>query len=210
MRKGRKPRNWVRLDCQGVLHGSINYIYTLEEKAIFITMIAMAEVYGPEPGLISDNDGRALPKEFVAHELHCSPELLDSVISKGGADKSIEENGAGIRLLNFHHYQFTEYDRQQQYRKKEKPEAKIYGEFKNVRLSEEEYKKLVEKFGEKDTLTRIETLSTGIASKGYRYVDHYATILSWKRREDKENKGGTHQGHPTERTTDEDRRRGIA
>ena len=210
MRKGRKPRNWVRLDCQGVLHGSINYIYSLDEQAVFIKLIAMAEVYGQEPGLISDNDGRALPREYVAHELHCSLEVLDSVVSKGSKDKSIEENGAGIRLLNFHHYQFTEYDRQQKYRQKDKPESKIYGEFKNVRLSAEEYKKLMEKFGEKDTVARIETLSVGIASKGYRYVDHYATILSWDRRDKKEAKGGTHKEHATKRTTDADRRRGIA
>lgn len=57
-----------------------------------------------------------------------------------------------------------------------------YGEFENVKLTEEEYNKLVEKLGENNTKLMIEELSTGIASKGYKYKSHYATILSWSRR----------------------------
>ncbi len=57
-----------------------------------------------------------------------------------------------------------------------------YGEFENVKLTEEEYNKLVEKLGENNTKVMIEELSTGIASKGYKYKSHYATILSWSRR----------------------------
>ena len=57
-----------------------------------------------------------------------------------------------------------------------------FGEFENVKLTKEEYDKLVEKLGENNTKLMIEELSTGIASKGYRYKSHYATILSWSRR----------------------------
>lgn len=57
-----------------------------------------------------------------------------------------------------------------------------FGEFENVKLTEEEYNKLVEKLGENNTKLMIEELSTGIASKGYKYKSHYATILSWSRR----------------------------
>lgn len=57
-----------------------------------------------------------------------------------------------------------------------------YGEFQKVKLSVEEYQKLVEKFGEKNTLLLIAELDTGIASKGYKYKSHYATILNWARR----------------------------
>lgn len=194
MTRGRKPRSWVRLDCQGVLHGSINYIYSLEEQAVFIKMIAMAEVYGQEPGLISDNDGRALPEEYVAHELHCSIEVLNSVIAKGAIDKSIEVNGSGIRLLNFHLYQFTEYDRQKKYRQaktqgNKEARKKVYGEFKNVFLTDEEYKKLKDKFGA-SLPDRIEGLSSAIESKGYQYRSHYATLLNWARRQGETHKQG--------------------
>ncbi len=57
-----------------------------------------------------------------------------------------------------------------------------YGEFLNVLLSDEEYRKLEVRFG--GTLKdRIEKLSCGIESKGYKYSSHYATILSWSRTE---------------------------
>lgn len=54
----------------------------------------------------------------------------------------------------------------------------IYGEFKNVKLTDEEYKKLEEK----NLLPYIEKLSSYIASKGKRYKSHYATILTWSRK----------------------------
>lgn len=71
---------------------------------------------------------------------------------------------------------------------------KNYGEFKNVPLADKEYEKLIARFGEDRTKELIESLSSGIKSKGYKYKDHYATILSWERREQK-GKGGQHGGH---------------
>ena len=44
-----------------------------------------------------------------------------------------------------------------------------YGEFQNIKLTQEQYDKLIIKFGEKNTPILIEELSTGIASKGYKY-----------------------------------------
>lgn len=62
-------------------------------------------------------------------------------------------------------------------------EYNIYGEFKNVRLTDEEYKKLEER----KLLPYIEKLSSYIASKGKKYKSHYATILNWSRKEVKSN-----------------------
>ena len=62
----------------------------------------------------------------------------------------------------------------------------IYGEFKNVSLTKDEHDKLIVKFGVKGTADRIENLSTYLESKGRRYKSHYATILSWERRNDKD------------------------
>jgi len=59
-----------------------------------------------------------------------------------------------------------------------------FGEFNNVLLSDEELKKLKDKTNEWDTY--IEKLSSYIASKGKRYKSHYATILSWLRKDEKE------------------------
>ena len=54
-----------------------------------------------------------------------------------------------------------------------------YGEFKNVLLTDDEYKKLEEK----NALSQIENLSSYMASIGKKYKDHYATILNWERRD---------------------------
>ena len=67
--------------------------------------------------------------------------------------------------------------------KKDLPK-KTYGEFNNVKLTDEDYKKLKEKFP--DYEDKIEALSIGIDSKGYKYKNHYSTILNWDRRDKKE------------------------
>jgi hypothetical protein len=64
---------------------------------------------------------------------------------------------------------------------------KVYGEFNNILLTEDEYRKLTERFGAADCCRRIDDLSMGISSKGYKYKSHYATILSWDRLEKKRN-----------------------
>ncbi len=48
-----------------------------------------------------------------------------------------------------------------------------------VFLTDDEYKKLVEKFGVQGTRDRIKNLDDGIAIKGYKYKDHYRVILKW-------------------------------
>ena len=55
----------------------------------------------------------------------------------------------------------------------------IYGEFKNVKLSDDEYAKLEKS----NLLPYIDKLSSYIASKGKRYKSHYATILNWARKD---------------------------
>ena len=68
--------------------------------------------------------------------------------------------------------------------KKEKKYIIPYlGSFQNVKLLEEETGKLKEDFGELGADERIERLSTYMASKGDKYKSHYATILSWARKE---------------------------
>ena len=65
---------------------------------------------------------------------------------------------------------------------KDSIEKNIYGEFKNVRLKEEEFEKLKAKFPT-DYKDRIEALSVYMRSRGKTYKDHYATILNWARKE---------------------------
>ncbi len=91
-----------------------------------------------------------------------------------------------------------------------------YPEFSNVnKMTKEEHKKLIGQFSEAGTRDRVESLSLYLASKGDKYKNHYATILSWDKRDKKGGQGGTHRGdtaqkRTVERTTDADRRRGLA
>lgn len=64
--------------------------------------------------------------------------------------------------------------------KESKTKESKYGEF--VFLSTDEYKKLVEQFGEQQAKLLIEELDDAIGSKGYKYRSHYRTILNWYRR----------------------------
>lgn len=61
-------------------------------------------------------------------------------------------------------------------------EKETYGEFKNVKLTKEEYAKLEKS----NLLPYIEKLSSYMASKGKKYKSHYATILNWARHENKD------------------------
>lgn len=74
---------------------------------------------------------------------------------------------------------------------KGKVSKEIYGEFENVKLSHNEYSKLVDKYSEKKTLEMIERLSAYIEQKGKRYKSHYATILNWIRRDEDNKKPST-------------------
>ena len=59
----------------------------------------------------------------------------------------------------------------------------IYGEFKNVLLTDNELTELKTRFPTGDAEKKIENLSQYIASHGKKYHSHYATILNWARDE---------------------------
>ena len=63
-------------------------------------------------------------------------------------------------------------------KKKTKEKKNIYLDF--VSLTDQEHKKLIDKFGEPGTQTRIEKLNNYIGSKGIKYKSHYHTILNWE------------------------------
>lgn len=68
-------------------------------------------------------------------------------------------------------------------KKPDKPVRSAYGEFGNVRLSEEELDKLTARWTPSQVGTTIENLSNYMRSKGKRYADHYATLLNWLKRD---------------------------
>jgi hypothetical protein len=70
--------------------------------------------------------------------------------------------------------------------KSKKPVRYKYGEYKNVLLTDIDYEKLINEFPE-DFETRIEKLSSYMASTGKSYKNHLATIRNWARMEKEKN-----------------------
>lgn len=69
---------------------------------------------------------------------------------------------------------------------KPKREVKnLYGEYKNIKLTETELAKLKEKLNS-HTDEWIEKLSQGIEMKGYKYKNHYLAILNWYAKDQKD------------------------
>jgi len=58
-----------------------------------------------------------------------------------------------------------------------------------VLLTEQEYNKLIAKYGQEQTDKAIELLNNAIMSKGYKYKSHYHTIIGWPM---EEVQGGKH------------------
>ncbi len=75
-----------------------------------------------------------------------------------------------------------------------RPKKKKYL-FDNILLTEEEYRKLVDRFGEEGVKDKLDNLSLYKKSKGKRYASDYATILSWDRKDMKGGRNGTHRGN---------------
>jgi len=120
-------RTWIKLYCQGILHGSINYQLTEIEQVIWIKLLCLAGICGLE-GTIADNDSRPYPHSFIAHELHTTTEILKSTLEKCKTEGRIIEDETGLHITNWAAYQ-SEYERQKPYReaKKGKPKPEIGG-----------------------------------------------------------------------------------
>jgi len=95
---------------------------------------------------------------------------------------------------------------------KETIQKKVYGEFQNVFLTDDELLKLQQRFPGGNAERKIENLSSAIASKGYKFKDFYATILNWAHRDEiniKDGQSGQYKtrdsrGLPTHYTTPEE------
>ena len=123
-KRGRPRRIWVKLHCDGVLRGSINYQLSLEEQAVWMKLLALTAVCGGQDGWIQDNDQRPLPHFFIASELHCPLETFESSLAKCIEEGRCRENSQGIEIVNWKYYQ-SEYDRQKPYRVAQKGGKKI-------------------------------------------------------------------------------------
>lgn len=117
-------RTWVKLHTHGILHGSVSYQLTEAEQIIWVKLICLAGECNRD-GQISDNDGRPYPHLFIAHELHCTEELLESALFKCNDEGRTTEDETGIHITNWSVYQ-SEYQRQKPYRDEKEHGKKMF------------------------------------------------------------------------------------
>lgn len=72
-----------------------------------------------------------------------------------------------------------EIDTDKEIEKKITPVKKKYGEFQKVTLTNEEYSKLINEYGEETTHKAIEYLDSYITEKGYKSKSNYLAIRRW-------------------------------
>lgn len=70
-----------------------------------------------------------------------------------------------------------------------------YGTHKNVLLTDEEYLKLQERFPT-DYDEKINTLSEGLALKGYKYKSHYLAVIKWAKNDESKAVKSTASSNP--------------
>lgn len=69
-----------------------------------------------------------------------------------------------------------------------KEKKQLFGTFGNVKLTDTEYHKLLSDYSESTISDYIERLSLYVEQKGDKYKSHYATILTWIRKDGETNK----------------------
>ena len=69
------------------------------------------------------------------------------------------------------------------------PEKLPHGEFGNVKLTDQEYRKLTDRYKKQDVDRVIETMGAWMKSKGKVYKDHYAALLNWIKKDGVQERG---------------------
>lgn len=117
--RGDSKRAWVKLHINGMLNGSVRYQLEPAERATWVDLLCFAGL-GGVPGVISDNDQRPYPHNFLANRFNIPMKLLDTTIKKCIDEGRITEDEQGIHIVNWTSYQ-SEYQRQLKSREQTKP-----------------------------------------------------------------------------------------
>lgn len=172
-------------------------IEVLDDGAIRIGMVA--DMVGSESGAaerVRHHRERAKQAYVTDGALQCNADVTASVTQA-------KQNGnTDIELKNIELELERDSDAAKPPHTPSKEKHK-YGEYKNVRLTDEEYRKLTETYP--DYGERIERLSGYIASTGKAYKSHYATIRCWAKRDDQTAAAKPHSsggGEPSSFDTD--------
>ena len=181
-------------------------------KAVFLHLLLTAN-HSPQrwQGIEVEAGEKVTSLEHLSQETGLSVRQIRTAIGKLEQTGEIERKATSrytlIKLLKYSDYQDFDYNERQTKDKQSTNQRqtndkqattnnndnnikndnndktnKKYGAFENVILSEEEYKELKAQ----GNSYLIDELSTYIASTGKQYASHYATLLGWSKKREKE------------------------
>ncbi len=97
------------------LFGSSRFELTAAQRGVWNDLLDFAKLSRVEPGLIAPAPNRSYTHSWLSEFFNIPLELLEESLKVLAETGRVEENGTGIRILNWHKYQ-SEYDRQKPYR----------------------------------------------------------------------------------------------
>ena len=114
-----RHRDWVKLWIKESLLGTIREDLTSAERGIWYDFLLLAG-NSRIPGVICANEKTAMPTKRIAGILNVSERLVQDSIQKflDSGRITIDEQGI-IHIVNWGKYQYSDYDRQKQYRQKD-------------------------------------------------------------------------------------------
>lgn len=201
---------WFKLSTDKWLDGSTRRELTDAERAKFVDLLALCARYEGKHANTSGVINMSVPD--LAYFWHEEESEIRPVLVKMEMAGKIKVFDDRVEIVNWKRYNphpeelkreefvssceelctdVTKIEIEKQIEKENKKQTKKekgkFGEFDNVLLTHEEFDKLNVQFGDRGARNRVETLSVGIKSKGYKYKDHYATILAWARKDEEKN-----------------------
>lgn len=112
-------RDWVKLWVKECLIGTMREDLTPEERGVWYDFLILAG-HSRVPGVICANEDVPLSIKRIAEILNTPLVLIKQCIEKfESAGRIVLDKQGCIRISNWSKYQYSDYDRQKKYRKKE-------------------------------------------------------------------------------------------
>jgi len=137
MQKEPLHRDWVKLYVKECLIGSMREEMTPEERSVWYDFLVLAG-NSRVPGVICANENQGFSTKRIAQLLNSPESLIKKCIKAWNGDRIKVDLAGRILLINWEKYQYTDYDRQKNYRgtKRKKPFAESMLEGEDVQLTE--------------------------------------------------------------------------
>lgn len=129
-------------------------------------------------GLIRTKLKGVPPKRYIQIDEQQIMNLFDIQIPKNSGSKTEKIQDLNPEKLRTNNNTTNKNTVNNKYNKKENREKKKFGEFGNVLLTDEEYNKLIDRYGEQTTERFIKNLDLWLG-EGHTKKSHYMTIIRW-------------------------------